>query len=121
MGEVDPDQVLDIVAGANVPFQPFELVLDQPALWHHGLAVLCATDVPLPLRVLHAQLGQALQRLGLPVESRPYRPHLTLARRADAAIAPAAPAPVVWSVKGFALVVSTGCKDQRYRVIHAYA
>lgn len=121
IGDVEPDQVRNIAAGAHVPFQPFELVLDQPALWHHGLAVLCATDMPMPLQVLHAQLGQALQQLGLPVETRPYRPHLTLARRADAAVAPSAPAPVVWPVTGFALVVSTGCKDQRYQVIRPYS
>lgn len=121
MGEVDPNQVQDVATSAKVPFQPFELVLDQPALWPHGLAVLCASAMPMPLLGLHAQLGQALQHLGLPVETRPYRPHLTLALRADAAIVPTAPAPVVWPVKGFALVVSTGCKDQRYRVIHAYA
>ena len=120
IGQVDADRVEGIAAGAAVPFQPFELLLNQPGLWPHGLAVLLATDVPMPLRALYDRLGDALHRLDLPVETRPYLPHVTLARRAEAAIPPTALAPVVWSVRSFALVISTGDKGQRYRVIRQY-
>ena len=93
---------------ACVPFQPFELVLDQPTRWPHGLAVLGAAEVPAPLQVLHDRLGDALRTLGLPVETRPYQPHVTLARRADAVVVPAMLTPVVWRVRRYVLVVSTG-------------
>jgi len=83
---------------ACVPFQPFELVL----------AVLGAAEVPAPLQVLHDRLGDALRTLGLPVETRPYQPHVTLARRADAVVVPAMLTPVVWRVRRYVLVVSTG-------------
>ena len=120
IGDVAADRVEGIAASADVPFQPFELVLAQPGLWPHGLAVLRATEVPVPLQALYDRLGQELRALDLAVETRPYQPHVTLARHADAAILPKASAPVVWSVPSFALVVSTGDKDQRYRVIRRY-
>ena len=89
IGAVDADRVQQLAAGVAVPFQPFELVLDQPLLWPHGLAILGATVVPAPLRALYERLGDALRRLDVPVENRPYQPHVTLARHAGAAIAPA--------------------------------
>jgi len=109
-----------IAASADVPFQPFELVLDQPGLCPHGLAVLRATEAPIPLQALYDRLGQELRGLDLPVEPRPYLPHVTLARRGDAANPLKASAPVVWWVRSFVLVISTGDRDQRYRVIRQY-
>lgn len=120
IGDVDTEQVAAIVASAAVPFLPFELVLSQPMRWARGLAVLGASEVPMALKMLHERLGSALRELDLAVETRPYVPHLTLARHADAAIPPAVFAPVLWQVRGFALVVSTGLKEPRYRVIRQY-
>lgn len=120
LGDVPLDQVAAIETSAAVPFQPFELVLYQPELWCHGLAVLCAADVPSRLSALHEHLGLALRRLELAVETRPYRPHLTLARHAADANPPTAAVPVRWCVTGYALVTSTGDVAQRYRVLRQY-
>lgn len=120
IGNVDAGRLVEIAAHAGVPFWPFKLVLDQPKLWPHGLAVLGATQVPMPLQALYGRLGDALRELELPVETKPYQPHVTLARRAEAAVLPRASAPVVWWVRNFALVVSTRDKNQRYRVIREY-
>lgn len=120
IGPVAADRVPHIAAHVGVPFQPFELVLDQPRLWPRGLAVLGATALPPSLQTLHERLGHALRGLELPVESRPFQAHVTLARRADAAVPPEAAAPVVWRVRSYALVVSTGDREQRYRVIGQY-
>lgn len=120
LGLVKVERVLDIVAQAAVPFQPFTLTLDQPMCWPHGLAVLCMSQVPAPLQALHERLGGALRRLELPVEARLYRPHVTIARGATAAIPPGRPTPVVWQARRYVLVVSTGATSPRYRVIHQY-
>jgi 2'-5' RNA ligase len=120
IGDVATEKAAAIAACAAPPFQPFELVLDQPRLWPHGLAVLCAAEVPVALRALHERLGQALRGLDLALDPRPYVPHVTLARHAAAAIAPTALAPVRWPVRGFALVLSTGLAAPRYRVIRQY-
>ena len=120
LGPVKADRVADIMALAAVPFQPFTLTLDQPMCWPHGLAVLCMSQVRAPLRALYEGLGAALRRLDLPVETPPYLPHVTLARRANAAILPGRPTPVVWQARRYVLVVSTGATSPRYRVIHQY-
>lgn len=120
IGDVATERVEAIADSAAVPFQPFELVLDQPTLWSHGLAVLLASEVPAALRALHERLADRLRRLDLAVDTRPYVPHVTLARHAGAAIPPRAVLPVRWQARGFALVVSTGLKGPRYRVIRQY-
>ncbi|MFZ2662941.1 RNA 2',3'-cyclic phosphodiesterase [Rhodoferax sp.] len=120
IGDVATGKVEAIASGAEVPFQPFELVLDQPKIWPRGLAVLCASERPAALNRLHAQLGQALGALDLALDMRPYVPHVTLARQAAAAMAPLAFVPVHWQVQGFALVLSTGLKAPRYRVLRQY-
>lgn len=109
-----------MAANAGIRPQTFDLRLDRPMLWPRGLAVLGATEVPEPLLALHDRLGHALRGLDLPIETRPYQPHVTLARHADAATPPIASPPVVWRVSGFALVASTGNKNARYQVIHEY-
>jgi 2'-5' RNA ligase len=120
IGEVPSARVADIAANVALPFQAFEWVLDQPRLWPHGLAVLCANKVPAALQDLHDRLGDALCGLGLPVETRPYCPHVTLARRADTAVLPVVPPSVVWQISRYALVVSTGKRDGHYRTIREY-
>lgn len=120
IGDVASEKV-DLIANcAEVSFRPFVLQLDQPRLWPRGLAVLCAAEVPLALKMLHDQLGQALGALDVALDPRPFVPHVTLARQAAAALAPAVFAPVRWPVTGFALVASTGLKAQRYRVLRHY-
>ena len=124
MGDVATEKVPAIATAAALAFQPldlaFNLVLDQPRLWPRGLAVLCASELPAALKTLHEALGQALCALDLVLDERPYVPHVTLARHATAAIPPPASEPVLWPLRGFALVVSTGLRVPRYRVLRQY-
>lgn len=110
----------ELRAGLAVPMLPFELRLGQPELWPHGLAVLCPEAVPEGLQQLHTRLGQALQRLGLKTDARPYRPHITLARHAQDAQPPLQRFLFDWPVEGYALMESTGQAPQRYRVLQHY-
>lgn len=64
----------------HVQLQPFELSVSHCAQWPHGLRVAVPDAVAPPLTPLHAALGEVLQGLDLPVDQRPLRPHLTLAR-----------------------------------------
>jgi 2'-5' RNA ligase len=68
--------------------------------------VLEPLAVPDALLDLHAALGQALAGLGIALEERPFRPHVTMARHASGATPPHAPAHIAWPVTGFALVES---------------
>jgi 2'-5' RNA ligase len=89
-----------------VPFTPFDLAFGTPEVWSHGAAVLAPSVTPQALLDLHAALGRALQSVGIPLEARPFRPHVTLGRRARGAMPPAAPAQIAWPVTGYALVAS---------------
>ena len=84
----------------------FELELVAAQQWPHGLVVLPATAVPSALSALHTALAGALTRLGLPVERRVFRPHVTLARGAAGAQLPTETAPMRWRARGYVLVNS---------------
>ena len=101
IGPVPLSRTDELVAGLRVPFEPFEWSLERCELWRGGIAVLCAAATPSPLAALHARLAERLRALGLPVEEdRPFRPHVTLARKAQGATPPAALEPVRWGATG---------------------
>ncbi len=109
----------ELRAALDLPMTPFELRFGEPMLWPHGLAVLLPLAVPTALQALHDQLGVRLRRLGLRTDARAYRPHLTLARRAEQAMLPAPPA-WGWRVRGYVLMESIGQPEARYRVLQDY-
>lgn len=116
IGSVPAARLAEVAAALQVPVPAFELRLDVAECWHGGLAVLRPRIVPARLQQLHAELAAALRRLDLPVEERPFRPHVTLARRAAPPLAPAEP--LCWRVGSYALVQST--RDGRYRLLERY-
>lgn len=119
-GAVQPERVPVLAAGLAVPFEPFEFALDQARCWPHGLAVCTTAAVPPPLASLRERLGRAAARLGLPLDARPFHPHVTLARHAQAAIVPAAAFAVSWPVGAYALVRSSGNAQRRYEPLKVY-
>ncbi|MDD4887378.1 MAG: RNA 2',3'-cyclic phosphodiesterase [Thiomonas sp.] len=85
----------------------FDLLLDRAAVWRHGgIAHLAPSQVPPGLRDLHTRLATLAALRGLPFDSRPYAPHVTLGRRAETLTPPATFTPLHWPVRGFALVHS---------------
>lgn len=120
LGSVPQQRLAELRAGLTVPMTPFELRFGQAELWPHGLAVLLPSALPQALLQLYDRLGQALQGLGLKADSRPYRPHLTLARHATQALPPASCPAWEWPVQGYALMASTGHAGQRYRLLQHY-
>jgi 2'-5' RNA ligase len=117
-----PGERLDALADAiALPFRAFDLVFGHDELWPHGIAVLCPERTPEPLRQLHGDLAEALWRLGLQPEARPWRPHVTLARHATGALPPPVAPPWRWPVRGYALVESDSRPRLTYRVLRRYA
>lgn len=119
LGVVPRARLDELRAGLDVAVTPFELRFGEPMLWPHGLAVLLPMAVPAALQRLHDALGGRLRRLGLRTDERAYRPHLTLARRAERAQPPPPPA-WGWWVQGYVLMESTGVPEARYRVLQHY-
>ena len=120
LGNVPRARIPELVQGLAVPFTPFELGFGHAELWHGGIAVLAPDAVPAPLLALHDALGVAVGRLGLAPEARSYRPHVSLARRAGATLAPITGPPIRWQVDGYALMESTLNAGAQYTVVHAY-
>jgi RNA 2',3'-cyclic 3'-phosphodiesterase len=107
LGNVAQDRIDELRAAIDIASPLFELRPHAQAVWRGGIAVL-ETDAPEPLMALHAALGKALAGIGLAVETRPYRPHVTLARHAQGALPPSALQPFIWPVHGHVLVRSAG-------------
>jgi 2'-5' RNA ligase len=107
LGEVAAERLPALREGLQARWQGCELALDRAQVWPGGIAVLEAQDVPPALEQLHRTLGAQLQALGLPVEARRYRPHVTLARKAFGSRPPAGFAPLHWPAEaGFVLAQS---------------
>lgn len=85
--------------------RPFELRLDRLGLWHDGLLHLAPDHVPGALLQLQQGLCERLSRIGLDLEPRTYRPHLTLARHVPG-VAGTTPFDFAWRVDSFALFSS---------------
>lgn len=117
IGPVPLARLTEVAHGLAVPMSRFDLTFGRAEIWPRGLAVLCTDAVPEPLTALHAHLQASLQRLALPVETRPFRPHVTLARKAAGAAPPADALHLTWRVTSYALVRSQGGYHtlQRYR------
>ena len=120
IGNVPGEHLPELRQALRLPCQPFELNLDQPQLWPHGIAVLAPQTIPRALMQLQATLGEILRCLGLPTEARDFRPHVTFARHAQGATPPPATAPIHWPVRGYALVEARPGGSIDYRVLESY-
>lgn len=120
LGDVPARRLGEVAAGLQTYFEPFDLELGQSEVWPNGVAVLLPAHTPLQLQRLHAGLSDAVAALGLAVDTRPYRPHITLARRALGAAPPAQEQRLHWRVdQGYVLVRSLP-GGAGYRVLESW-
>lgn len=114
LGDVERDRVGKLIDMLPESFPPFDLALGNAALWPHGIAVLEPESVPAELKDLHDAIAVVLQRMGLQVDARPYRPHVTLARRATGALLQGTGPEINWRIDRYALMQSTLGPDGGY-------
>lgn len=109
-----------IAAADRVPMPPCEVRFDRCEHWHKPHVVcLVASVVPAPLAGFVAQLRAAVAAAGAPTESRPWHPHVTLARTVRDAGEWSLIPPLVWPVRRYALVRSTSHPaGSRYEPLH---
>lgn len=107
LGNVPVDEVPALKPALRVAFEPFELQFGRAEMWPGGTAVVRPDHTPPALLGLHGRLAAGLAALNRPVESRRYKAHVTLARRAIGAKPPAAQPQFSWRADaGFVLVRS---------------
>jgi 2'-5' RNA ligase len=120
IGEVEPERIPELAEKLRVPFGGFTMQFGRVVIWPHGITVLEPDSVPAQLAELHARLSMVLQSLALPVDTRPFRPHVTLARRSDGAT-PASPAPsIAWLINRYALMDSTLGANGQYTIVREF-
>jgi 2'-5' RNA ligase len=114
------EALLDMAAAIEAA--PFDLCLDRLLRWRNGILLLAPSQPPDALLRLRRALRSGLAELELPVETRPFSAHLTLAR--DAAPLEDAPLPptFVWQVDHFSLFCSQNdAAGVRYRTLGRWA
>jgi 2'-5' RNA ligase len=117
IGDFERDRIAALGARlATVPVTPVQLRPDGTSVWRGGIAVLTMRG-DAALGALHADIGAALRDCGVPLEDRPYAPHVTLARKAPRAIAPGQLPPMAWRATGFALVASRHGMQAHHEVL----
>ncbi len=96
-----------MAAAAGPTVAPFELLFDGVEHWSKPqVLVAVASSPPQAAARLAEALGARLVLAGLPIERRPWRPHVTLARKVVRPAARPGPAPVRWAVPELSLVES---------------
>lgn len=108
LGMVDErrcEQVCHVASGLDG--QGFTLEIDAVGYWRRPRILWCApSHVPPALNLLVEQLWSGLVGCGFAAELRPYRPHVTLLRKAAAVDRQKLAEPITWSAAHFELMWS---------------
>jgi RNA 2',3'-cyclic 3'-phosphodiesterase len=93
--------------GPTLALPDASVVLDRLDWWRRAAVLVASPSAPPPALVAaQADLRARLKGRGFRVDSRSFRPHVTLARKVVAPPPPARPASVVWRITELALVES---------------
>jgi 2'-5' RNA ligase len=108
LGELAPERVAAAIGVASaLRGDPFTLVLDRLGAFRNArVAWAGASAVDPGLVALQVLLEERLRAAGFAFEARPFKAHLTLARKVGRALREEAMPPVAWRVTDFALVRS---------------
>jgi RNA 2',3'-cyclic 3'-phosphodiesterase len=124
LGNVDAEQRAGITVAADALSVPpvMELTYDRLSYWKKpAIYCLTARRFDSEIAVLAERLAAIAVQYGVAVDERPFKPHITLVRKARA------PAeiefqPILWRADAFCLVESCSDKDGvEYRVIKRWS
>jgi RNA 2',3'-cyclic 3'-phosphodiesterase len=116
LGEVTHERMLMMRTVLAIPSPLVRMDLDLPEIWDHGTAILAASATPPELADFRALLGERLSNMGLTVDGRDFRPHVTVARDVDCA-SQLGTTSIEWVSSGFSLVESLA---GHYHVVQDY-
>ncbi len=123
IGNADAGLMMRLRRGAEqVRGKPFSFELDRCGFWPQPqvLWLGCSSTPPELLRLV-VGLNTALGTEGVLVETRPFRPHVTLARHASHAPGTDSIEPISWRAGSFSLLASESQEDGvRYRVLDTW-
>lgn len=122
LGNVDPatEQALSRQA-AQLAIQPMQLNFDRLSYWRKpAVGCLTASRSDPAVEDLAAALADIARRLGVVLDEKPYRPHVTLYRKLHQSIDAEFDA-IEWPAQGFCLVESRSTpQGVEYRVLQRW-
>ncbi|MEE9141462.1 MAG: RNA 2',3'-cyclic phosphodiesterase [Gammaproteobacteria bacterium] len=106
-------------AASRVEVRPFKLTLDRFAYWRRSkILSLSTSSIPDELEQLFDQIWTELGACDFRREERPFKAHVTLARKARHGSRDPLPKPIVWRIDEFVLVESVpGPKGRDYPIL----
>lgn len=118
LGDV-PETAMDVLVGAPCGRPGGEMTLDVLGAWRHNrIGWIAPSKVPPRLAEVQSALVAWLTERGFAPDRRPYRPHVTLVRRARHALDARPAPPLVWPLDDVVLVRSElDAGGPRYRVL----
>ncbi len=124
VGPVPDERVADIEAAASevTPPASFTLLFDHIDHWRKaGVLVAAASQTPDEARSLASALMTSVARTGITPDVKPFRAHVTVARKVVKPHEVGPMSSVSWSVGGFTLVESqTLPEGSRYTVLRRW-
>lgn len=123
LGQVDKDVTSLIKQSVSgIAVQPFELTFDSLSYWSRPkiLCLTCLQPAPKDAMILASALTAAAENCGLQTDTRPYTPHITLARHVRY-LPDVKFEPFIWRTEAFCLVES--CSEPggvNYKVIQQW-
>ena len=113
VGPVTPPVQHCLEAEAGRIISPaFDLTVDHAGHWPRPrISWIGPTRIPAGLWTLVTGLRQAMTACGLEPETRPYQPHVTLARKTQPTAVAGEFEPIHWSIRQFSLVESVTAPD----------
>lgn len=107
----------EVAAASIAGLAPISIRIDQAGCFPRSGVLWAGPSAPGPeLLGLVRRLGQALQAQGFAPEPRPFRAHVTLARRVRRPPPTAWGAPILWVARELVLAAGWGGQVPRYRV-----
>lgn len=103
----------------TLSFEPLYLRTTAPEVFEGGIAVLQIEPIPALMR-FRTQIIEMMRLMGLSIDRKPWRPHITLARSAQGCTPPAKPASVELNALQFSLVCSRPERAHSYEVIESW-
>jgi 2'-5' RNA ligase len=109
-------------AGADVYGEPMPIMLDTCGAFRRaGIAWIAASQPPSALGTLAQALFERLVAIGVQLDERPFRPHVTLARHCRGPYTAGPAGPFAWDVDALALMQSdTRAEGARYRMLASW-
>ena len=121
LGEVDAARMsLAHAAAAALDAAPFVMAIDRVGSFRRSrVAWASVSAVPEALIALQSGLERRLRASGFELEERPFRPHITLARKTRERVPAASIEPIAYPCDAVALVVSE-LRSGQYRTLESW-